>query len=296
MSITLANLATQFLERPGLSQSTIRSYESAMIPLLQQYGQVPIDSLDRQILKQYLNSLTHLLYTTHNRHQTIIQSLFNFAVEQGYLVANPLAKLKRRQPCLAKGEHNTAEAIRYLTSQQLQILYSLVEQNSRLHTLILLLHRTGAKVSEVLALDLEQVDFIGRKFLVIGNGNKQRWCFYSEDMTQVLEKYLKLYRHPGHPALFTAQHPFTLKVTRLSYRTAHDDWTNLVQQSPELAKARLYDLRHTFAMERVGLMGIEELQTLMGHTSIQTTLRYQKVISIRAEEVARKALHTLTIT
>ncbi|MBV8883213.1 MAG: tyrosine-type recombinase/integrase [Chroococcidiopsidaceae cyanobacterium CP_BM_RX_35] len=264
--------------------------------MLQKYGRSPIDSLDCQTLKQYLNSLTHLSYTTHNRHQTIIQSLFNFAVEQGYLAANPLAKLKRRKPCLAKGEYNTAEAIRYLTCEQLQLLYSLLEPNSRLHTLVLLLHRTGAKVSEALALDLEHMDLIKRKFPVSGNGNKQRWCFYSEDMVQVLTNYLKLYRHPDHPALFTAQHPFTLEVTRLSYRTAHDDWTRLIQQSPELANARLYDLRHTFATERVGLMGIEELQTLMGHINIQTTLRYQKVTSICAEEVARKALQALTRT
>jgi len=49
----------------------------------------------------------------------------------------------------------------------------------------------------------------------------------------------------------------------------------------------------TFATERVGLMGIEELRALMGHANIQTTLRYQKVTSNRAEEVAKKALKTL---
>ena len=55
----------------------------------------------------------------------------------------------------------------------------------------------------------------------------------------------------------------------------------------------MHDLRHTFATERVGLMGIEELRALMGHENIQTTLRYQKVTSSRAEEVAKKALKIL---
>ncbi len=40
-------------------------------------------------------------------------------------------------------------------------------------------------------------------------------------------------------------------------------------------------------------MGIEELRALMGHTNIQTTLRYQKVTSSRVEEVAKKALGIL---
>jgi len=52
-------------------------------------------------------------------------------------------------------------------------------------------------------------------------------------------------------------------------------------------------LRHTFATERVGMMGIEELRALMGHENIQTTLRYQKVTSKRAESVAKQALEKL---
>jgi site-specific recombinase XerD len=53
------------------------------------------------------------------------------------------------------------------------------------------------------------------------------------------------------------------------------------------------DLRHTFATERVGLMGIEELRALMEHESIQTTLRYQKVTLQRAEKVAQIAFSSL---
>lgn len=56
---------------------------------------------------------------------------------------------------------------------------------------------------------------------------------------------------------------------------------------------RLHDLRHTFATERVGLIGIEELKALMGHKSITTTLRYQKVTSQKAEIAAQKAFQLL---
>ena len=83
-------------------------------------------------------------------------------------------------------------------------------------------------------------------------------------------------------------------MTRLSYRRVHRIWCDLVAQSSQLTGARLHDLRHTFATERVGLMSLEELRALMGHEKIQTTLRYQKVTSSRAEEVAQKALKLLT--
>ncbi|MEO0839789.1 MAG: site-specific integrase, partial [Cyanobacteria bacterium J06643_5] len=97
-------------------------------------------------------------------------------------------------------------------------------------------------------------------------------------------------------ALFTAQQPVTKVASRISYRTVHEYWRKLITDYPELVGIRIHDLRHTFATERVGLMGIEELRALMGHENIQTTLRYQKVTSVRAENVARKALERLTIT
>lgn len=293
MSITLATAATQFLDRPGLAEKTVKSYEFTLLPLVRQYGSWPIEAIDREILENYLNSLTHLAYTTHQRHQTIIQALFNFAVEQQQIRANPITRLKRRKANPNKGEHQSDQVIRYLTPEQLTRLYTAIRRDYRTHTIVRLLHRTGARISELLSLDLADVDLEYQKFQVIGKGNKQRWCFYSDDGAVMLAKYLKDYRHDGHHALFTAQQPFSQTVSRVSYRTVHQDWKRLITGLPELKGVRLHDLRHTFATERVGLMGIEELRALLGHQTIQTTLRYQKVTSARAETVAQNAFNKL---
>ncbi len=79
MSIPLATVATEFLERPGLARSTVQSYELSLMPLLGEYGSYPIEILSRRALADYLDSLPHLAYTTHQRHQAILQALFNFA-------------------------------------------------------------------------------------------------------------------------------------------------------------------------------------------------------------------------
>lgn len=97
-----------------------------------------------------------------------------------------------------------------------------------MHALVLLLHRTGARIADALAVNLEDIDRVNCKFRVVGKSNKQRWCFYGEDLAQVLEAYLRLYHHNNHPALFTAQEPYTKEVTRLSYATTYKDWTNLI--------------------------------------------------------------------
>ena len=81
-SPSLATVAAQFVSRPGLATQTVKSYELALMPLLKVHGSWPIELLDRPTLEDYLNSLTHLAYTTHRRHQAIIQALFNFATRQ----------------------------------------------------------------------------------------------------------------------------------------------------------------------------------------------------------------------
>jgi integrase/recombinase XerD len=141
------------------------------------------------------------------------------------------------------------------------------------------------------------LDVIGQGFIGVWSRfllQKQRWCFFNEDAAQALERYFRYQRHPGCSALFTAQQPLTLEVSRLSYRMVHQCWTALISQEAMLKGIRIHDLRHTFATERVGLMGIEELRALMGHQNIQTTLRYQKVTSQRAEIIAQKAFELLS--
>lgn len=293
VSPTLATVATQFLQRPGLAKGTLKAYESTLMPLLAAYGSWPIDLLERSEVVEYLQSLTHLAYTTRRKHQATLQALFNFAVEQGYLKANPIVRLKQPKPDPQKGEHTSDDAIRYLTEAQLKCLYQAVELDTRMRAIISLLHRSGARISEVLQLDLDHVDFQEQRFQVLGKGNKQRWCFFSQDTAIALIEYIRDDRHPRSTALFTAQQPLSLETSRISYRRIHQCWEMLVAPYPDLKDARLHDLRHTFATERVGLMGIEELRALMGHESIQTTLRYQKVTSRRAESVAKQALETL---
>jgi integrase/recombinase XerD len=293
VSPNLATVTTEFLQRLGLAQKTVKAYESTLMPLLAEYGGWPISALERADLVEYLQGLTHLAHTTRRKHQATVQALFNFAVEQGYLKNNPISRLRQPKPNALLGEHASDETIRYLTDAKIKCLYQVVATNHRMMAIVSLLHRSGARISEVLQLDLDVVDFAEQRFQVLGKGNKQRWCFFSDDTTRVLTKYVQFHRYPGCNALFTAKQPISLAVSRMSYRRVHQCWENMISPYPELQGSRLHDLRHTFATERVGLMGIEELRALMGHENIQTTLRYQKVTSRRAELVAKQALETL---
>lgn len=289
MTITLASLATQFLERSGLSKSTIDSYQSTLMPLLKLYGRWTLEIIDRDTLAEYLSSLTDIKFTTHHRHQAVITALFNFAVEQRLLKSNPVVGIKRRKPNSDVGEHNSDEEVRYLTPQQLDLLYSLVKKDARMDALVHLLHSSGARIAEILSLDLVDLDLDRRRFQVIGKGNKQRWCFYNDSTANCLKNYIKYYRHPESRALFTAQKHQNDSVSRLSYARVYQSWIQITSTNPDLEGIRIHDLRHSWATERTGILQMEELRALMGHQKIQTTLRYSKVTSQRAEEVAQLA-------
>ena len=264
MSVTLAQVATTFLARKDLAFSTVRTYELTLLPLLSEYGRVPIELINRQTLINYFDNLNNLKYSTHNRHQSIINALFNFAVAEDYIKFNPINQLRSRKPQHERGEHKTDEVIRYLTQSQLSIMYSVVKKQPRLETIVHLLHRTGARIGELLGLSLSDINQEECKFQVVGKGNKQRWCFYSFDAKESLKKYIQYYRNSNHLALFTAQNPFSNIVTRVSYEAVHSDWSSIRSGCEELKGVRLHDLRHTFATERVGLMGIEEPRCLNG--------------------------------
>jgi integrase/recombinase XerD len=283
MEIVLAKIAAEFLDRPELATSTIRSYESALIPLLEKYGRFPIAVISLQDITEYFDRLTDIASSTYNRHQSIIKALFNFAFDRGYLECNPLNRQFHEYVYSRSDSINTQEkdcAIRYLNSKQLNLVYSSIEKNSRLHLLILFLHHTGIKTTEALALNLDDLNLGEKRFKVVNSFDKQRWCVYGEELAMVLDRYLRFYHHQGHLALFTAKHPTTHTVSRLSYRSAHRDWMNFTCKIADLQGLRLQDLRHTFIVERIGTVDLTELQMILGYKSIQGLLRYQKAIKL----------------
>jgi integrase/recombinase XerD len=252
MSITLARVATEFLERPRISPTTLKSYESTLIPFLKEYGRWPINLISKQILESYMNRLSLSVRTRH-RHRTIIKALLNFAVEQDYLSSNPLPRVRQ-------STEQKAMTVKSFSPEQLVILYRLVASDLRMHALVYLLHRSGATVMELLAIDLKDLDRVNCRFQVVGRGNKRRWCFYSPDASEVLERYITLERSSDCSALFTAQQYFSKQVSRLSYRTVHKHWTDLIKSEPRLKDMCIYDLHHTFLKEQMGITRVEKPQ------------------------------------
>lgn len=295
MPQTVARVATELLNDPNLAPLTRKSYQGVLTPFVAQVGRHFVDKVERSQIEAYLQSLTDMNFRTHNRHHTIIKRLFTFAAERGYTAHNPAAYIKRKKPQVSQGEHGSDEEVRYLKKPELAALYKRSARNLRLHALITLLHESGARIAEVLALNTTDIDFKKCQFQVVGKGNKKRWCYFGEHSTTALKAYFQK-RDGTHEALFIERLARSARVRRLSYATAYREWKEITESHPTLRTAGFHNLRHTFATERVKLLPLEVLRALLGHENIQTTLIYQKITSEVSREEAHKALEGLKHT
>ena len=140
---------------------------------------------------------------------------------------------------------------------------------------LMLLH--GLRSAEVLALNSDDVLLSEAQLRVHGKGNKWRLLPLAPETVQLLEHYLRLERpHPGSPALFVV-----LKGPARGTRMTPAGLRSLFRyhrQTTNIHLAHPHRFRHTFAsdMIRAG-MSLPALMQLMGHSDIQTTLRYVQV-------------------
>lgn len=293
MTKTLASLAYKFLQDPTLSPKTKKSYESTLLPFLNSTGGKFVKNFKRSDIQDYLNSLNHLSFRTHNRHQAIIHRLFNFAIEEEIISSNPCTLIKRRKAQADKGEFGSDELVRTLSKEQLDSLFPLIRRNPRLNALIWLLYETGARINEVLTLKVAQINTAQRLFRVKGKGNKERTCFYYKNAEIALKTYIEGDRERPSEYLFTERGAFDRLVKPLSYQNAYRDLKSAIDGVLILKNIRFHDLRHTYASERASIMPIEILRALLGHESIQTTLIYQHISSKVAESTAVDAFQKI---
>ena len=141
--------------------------------------------------------------------------------------------------------------------------------------MILLLLRTGMRISELLALKVEDVKIQQRKILIHrgAKNDEGRVAYISDDALIALKNWIEIRDHTKQ-FLF-----YSLNRDRMSYATARTIFQSCLKKSYLKKKGyTLHCLRHTFASELLSVgIPIESLQILMGHSSIETTRRYARL-------------------
>ena len=153
-----------------------------------------------------------------------------------------------------------------------------------------LLYATGLRGSELVALDLDAVDYQAREIRVVGKGDKERVVIFGRAAQEALADYLR----DGRPHLAGPTRPqralFLNRLgTRLGVRSLRDILNKYVAQVSGDLHLSPHALRHSFATHLLdGGADLRAVQELLGHASLATTQIYTHVSNQRLRETFRR--------
>jgi integrase/recombinase XerD len=204
-----------------------------------------------------------------------VKSFFGYMVEQGYLRRDPTAELD--SPKVEKHLPNT------MTREEVERLLNMPSSSTstglRDRALLELLYATGLRVSELVALDVENADIRAGTVRCMGKGSKERVLPIYDQALDVLNQYVSKGRpdflHPGdnEQALFLNR-----RGERLTRQGLWLIIKRYVEEAGIAATVTPHTLRHSFATHMLrGGAGLREVQQMLGHASISTTQVYTQV-------------------
>lgn len=205
-----------------------------------------------------------------SRRLSAVRSFFRFAITRHYVESDPVYRIscpKKEKPLPQFLKEN--EMDRLLDRQEWGDDYN----NVRARTIIILFYETGMRLSEMIGLDDESVDFVSREMKVLGKGNKQRIIPFGDELYETLREYMKLRDaciERKSPALVLSD-----KGTRMTDGNVRRIVRECLSRVSSLKKKSPHVLRHTFATAMLNHdVGIENLKKLLGHAKLSTTEIY----------------------
>jgi tyrosine recombinase XerC len=252
-------------------------------------GKSRIQSVDVLFLRKYLAYLKEkdLSKKTIARRMAALRTFFKFLVREGHLSKNPMALL--RTPKLEK------KLPMVLEENEIDVLMNCPEDDlsgRRDKAILETLYSGGLRVSELVGLSVEGVDFIGGSCRVIGKGSKERLCPLGDKALRSIQKYLELRDATPHKiqrALFL-NHSRHKAGSRLTSRSVCRIVNQYINQTCRKQGVSPHTLRHSFATHLLNKgADLRSVQELLGHENLSTTQIYTHVSTQRLKEAYDKA-------
>lgn len=263
----------------GCSDKTIHYYESSIKKLITTIRK-NVCSITTNDIRCYLaeqQEQRRLSKVTIDNLRRIYSSFFSWLEDEDYITKSPVRRIhKVRTDALVK---------EVLTDENIEVLRDSC-QEIRDVAMIDLLLSTGMRVGELVKINREDIDFQERQCIVFGKGNKEREVYFNARTKIHLKKYLEQ-RTDTNPALFVSLHkPHTrLTISGVEVRL------RLLGKKVNLAKVHPHKFRRTLATMAIDKgMPIEQVQKMLGHVKIDTTLHYAMVNQANVKLAHRKYL------
>lgn len=231
--------------------------------------------------------LAHCKLSRGNRDQTInnktrmLRGLFRWLTEEEYIVKNPMLKIRD-----SKVEHRVKEVF---TDEQITIIKDAARQHSvRDIAIVDFLHRTGVRISEMVALDRGDIDLQDRQCIVYGKGRKERPVYINGEAAVHLKDYLAS-RTDNNLALFVgSRKPYN----RLSADAVRSMLKDLCKMDERLKGVKInpHKWRRQFVTDLLEKdVPLTLVADLVGHNNLNTTKdNYGNYSRSKAREAHRK--------
>ena len=253
-------------EIEGCSVRTLKDYKDNISKMLDTVN-LPINEITTETLRNYLsnykNNSTAGMVTIDNIRRTL-SSFFAWLENEDYIVKSPVRRIHK-----VKATKKVKET---LTDENLEKLRDTCS-NVRDLAILELLISTGMRVGELTRLNISDMNFQERSCIVLGKGNSEREVYFSAKSKMYIEKYLET-RTDDNEALFVS---FIKPYNRLGISGIEIAIRNLGKEA-NINKVHPHKFRRTMATMAIDkVMPIEQVQKLLGHIKIDTTMEYAMV-------------------
>ncbi len=273
-----------------LSENTVSSYLRDIRQLYEYAADSGITDLcdvTRQVLVTYIIYMQRAgkASSSITRGIVSIRSFYNFAVIMGYVEKDPTEGLE-----VPKSEEHT---VSILTQEEIKSLLDYPKavdfKGYRDKAMLELLYATGIKVSELIAIKMDEVE-LADSYIICGTGSRRRAVPMGEMAQLAVSRYVK---HARERQLVEKQDPELFlnlsgqALTRQGFWKILKDYKKKANISSDITP---HTIRHTFAMHMLeNGTEIRDVQTLLGNNSGSSSAMYKKMLDKRIEEIYKKA-------
>ena len=247
----------------GCSTRTIKYYSSTIEHMLSKI-QTPIRKITTEIMREYLvdyQKQRNCSKTTVDNIRRNISSLFSWLEEEDYILKSPMRRIHKIK---------TKSVVKEVISDE--EVEKLRDNCSTLRDLAIidLLYSTGIRVGELVRLNIADIDFESRECIVFGKGDKERRVYFDAKTKIHLKEYIDS-REDNNSALFVSLNaPYNrLKISGVEIRLRQ------LGRRLNLKAIHPHKFRRTMATRAIDKgMPIEQVQKILGHSQIDTTMQY----------------------
>ncbi|MHC4315139.1 MAG: tyrosine recombinase XerC [Planctomycetota bacterium] len=277
-----------------MSLSHTKSHEVGVATAVATHTDVKVDqlllSVETAAVRAYLAFLNEKQYSkaTIARKLATLRSFYKFLVKRNQLGSNPVAAV--RTPKQDK------KLPMFLEYEDVKKLLQTPPMNSWLgardRAILETLYSTGIRVSELVALNMDDIDFLGEVVHVRGKGKKERIAPIGSSALQVIQHYMEFRnkraqssRNFDAKVLFVNKHGRRLSTR--SVRRKMDKYLKMAGLDPAISP---HTLRHSFATHMLNNgADLRSVQELLGHQSLSTTQVYTHLTTRKLKEVYENA-------